>query len=132
MIQIRNFEAETDYPLISGWWAGHGVASTPAECLPRLGMVASYDGQETFAAFLSMDNSCGLCYLLWSVSNPAGKGRQVVACIAPVVDLLREISKGFGYHTMLAMTHAESLAKYFSKLGFTADAAPIRLHSTHL
>lgn len=131
MTHIRPYTPD-DYPLLSAWWTGHGVASTPAGCVPGLGMVASYDGRETFAAFLSMDNSCGLCYLLWPVSNPAASARAVVRCIDPVVELLREIATGFGYHTLLAMTHAESLAKHFSKLGFTADAAPIRLHSIHL
>jgi hypothetical protein len=132
MIQLRAYDPETDYPMLSQWWEGHGVPATPRECLPKLGMVAEWDKRESFAAFVSMDNSCGVCYLLWLVSNPAAAARIVVKCIAPTVELLQEIVGGMGYHTMLAMTHAESLSKYFRKLGFTTDSQMIRLHSTHL
>ena len=131
MTELRPYQPD-DYPLLLAWWDGHAAPATPAECLPGLGMVALCDGVPTFAAFCSMDNSCGLCCLLWPVSNPAATPRAVVRCIAPVLELLREIAKGFGYHTMLAMTHSESLAKHFSKLGFTADDWMIRLHSCHL
>lgn len=132
MIQLRPYEPARDYPTMQAWWAGHNAPATPAGALPKLGLLAVVDDRETFAAWASMDNSCGLSYLLWPVSNPMAPSREVARCIGPTLDLLKSLVRDFGYHTMLAMTHSESLAAYFPRNGFTSDVGLIRLHSANL
>ena len=131
MIELRNYEPQ-DYHLAASWWAGHGVTATPQECVPKLGVIALVGGVETFAAWVSMDNSCGLCFLLWPVSNPEAPARAVAACVEPVIGCLMATAKSLGYHTMLGITHADSLVRKLRGIGFSSDTRLIRLNSIHL
>lgn len=131
MIQLRLYTPE-DYPLIVEWWKGHGVPETPQACVPALGRIATVNGKDTFAAWVSMDNSCGLCFLIWPVSNPEARARDVVRTIGLTIDHLKDLAKGFGYHTMLGLSHSGSLTRHLEKLGFTADSNPLYFTSTYL
>lgn len=131
MMQLRPYEG-TDYPMLLEWWNGHHVPAVPLGCLPALGMVAMVDDVPTFAAWVSMDNSCGLCALVWPVSCPISPARDVHSCIHPTLTHLQNLAAGFGYHTMLGITHSDSLSRQLRKRGFSVDDAPIRLHTIHL
>ncbi len=79
-----------------------------------------------------MDNSCGLCFLLWPIGNPSSPARHIGQTVPHVIGHLKSLARQFGYHTMLAMTHRESLARKFTRLGFRPDDQQIRLHSIHV
>jgi len=125
MIQLRTYDEGRDYPMVEKWWCRHGVPATPCECVPMLGVIASEGDKDLFAAWVSMDNSCGLCSLLWPVANPDAKPREVARSIRPTVDLLKKITRDLGYHTMMTLTHSRSLTRQFARLGFQPGESPV-------
>jgi hypothetical protein len=126
MITMRLYDPAGDYPLVASWWAAHGVAVTPAACVPKLGAIALDGGIPVFAAWVSMDNSCGLCSLLWPVANPQSTPRKIASAIPITVDLLQRLVRDMGYHTMVAITHVPSIVRSLGRHGFTVDPLPVQ------
>lgn len=131
MIQMRTYKPE-DYTDLLPWWHGHGVISPPEGCIPKLGLIAEDDGFPVFACWASLDNSCGLAFLVWAVSNPLARARAVHAAVTPTIDCLSKIIKDFGYHTLIGITHADSLVRQLHKQGFVPDSRLIRLNQKSL
>ena len=126
MITMRLYDPDQDYPMAASWWAAQGVSVTPAACVPKLGAIGLDDGTEVFAAWVSMDNSCGLCCLLWPVANPQATPRKIASAIPITVDLLQRLVRDMGYHTMVAITHVPSIVRSLGRHGFTPDPLPVQ------
>lgn len=59
-----------DYPMLVGWWQGHGWPVLPPDLLPSTGLVIEQsDGKPAVAGFLYLTNSA-FCVLEWIVSDP--------------------------------------------------------------
>ena len=109
-----------DYPTIDAWWKARGTTPTPENCLPRLGVIIrDHAGEAIFAAWVSMDNSCGIAFLLFPVSKPETPPSTIAASLSHTVGYFAEILKDLGYHTLLSGTHRHSLARSLESLGFT-------------
>lgn len=122
--EVRIFDPARDYGTVSAWWRAHGWDAVPAETLPKLGVVAYFvregaEPREGGAGFLYMDNSCGVCWLDWLVTNPENRGAESVRCIDTVVDFLRREAVRMGYHTMLTACRQPALVRLMERNDFS-------------
>lgn len=123
-IQIRPYSPE-DYPMLVTWWEGHRWPAIPQAVLPKLGAIAFHHDRgaqhEDFplcAAFLYMDNSVGVCWMEWLVSNPRGQGMETIRGINAVIGFLEEEAKRLGYGVMITSCRQESLTRIYERSGF--------------
>lgn len=123
-IQIRPYAPE-DHEMLATWWKGHGWDVVPAAILPKLGAVAFYSNRvdqhedlPVVAAFLYMDNSVGVCWLEWLVSNPQAPKLHVLRAIDAVIGFLTEEAKRLDYGVMITTCRQESLVRFYEKAGF--------------
>lgn len=119
LYQLRLFDKEKDYDLVSSWWQGHNWSSVPAVMLPQLGVVASADENPVAAGWLYMDNSSGVCMLEWLVTDPAAPAMKAVKGLTHICRYLSGQAKDFGYTSMLTTCRQDSLAKFHERNGFT-------------
>lgn len=126
MIQIRPYDPKTDYPMLSQWWAGHGWPPVRAECLPKLGLLAM-DGETAVAAAWSyLDNSVGVAFFEWLVTNPANHPKTSVAGIRHVTECMMTCLKDLGYRIVHSSCRQPSLARLLVKSDFTATDAGVQ------
>ena len=126
-IQLKMFD-DADYPTVSAWWEGHGWSAVPRAILPKLGVVATRGDEQLAAAWLYMDNSCGVSIMEWIVTNPDAAPSATVRALKHITQFLTDEAKTCGYHTILTTCKQESLAKFHEKQGFTrSDDAMIHL-----
>ena len=121
VLQLRMFDAPADYPIVEQWWKEHGWTAVPQVMLPKLGVVAFYEGellQDAAAAWLYMDNSSPVCMLEWLVTNPELSASKTVRALKHVSQYLTSEAKHNGYAVMLTTCKQESLAKFHEKNGF--------------
>jgi hypothetical protein len=122
MIQLRAY-LPTDYPMLVEWWAGHGWPGVPSAILPKVGFVAEDvqvgSVEPLVAAWLYMDNSVGVCWLEWMVSNPKAEPVRVYRGIKGVTEFAEEAAKTHGYGVMLTTCRQQSLVRTFERSGFT-------------
>jgi hypothetical protein len=118
MIQLRTIELEKDHPMLARWWTGHGWNVVPAVILPKLGVIAEMDGEDMAAAFLYMDNSVGVCWLEWLVTNPSAKPFPAIRCVSQVIGFLRERALELDYGVMMTTCRQSSLARLYERNGF--------------
>jgi hypothetical protein len=134
VLQLRMYDPATDYPIVEEWWNAHGWTAVPKVMLPKLGVVAFYDGdnkQDAAAAWLYMDNSSPVCMLEWMVTNPSLSATKTVRALKHLSEFLTNEAKHNGYAVMLTTCKQESLAKFHTKQGFTTtDEAMIHLVKT--
>jgi hypothetical protein len=128
------FDPATDYATVESWWKQHGWAAVPQPMLPKLGVIAFYDGenkQDAAAAWLYMDNSSPVCMLEWMVTNPAISGTKTVRALKHLSQFLTSEAKHNDYAVMLTTCKQESLAKFYEKQGFQrTDDAMLHLLKT--
>jgi hypothetical protein len=118
MIRLREIKLETDYPMVAGWWKAHGWHEVPQAILPKLGVMAHFDDLPTAAAWLYMDNSVGVCWLEWLVSNPAAKPYPAIRCISQVIGFLKERALEMDYGVMMTTCRQDTLVRLYERNGF--------------
>jgi hypothetical protein len=117
-MHLREIDRTQDHATLSAWWTAHGFPVVPLPVLPKLGVMA-FDGELGLAAgFLYMDNSVGVCWLEWLVTNPEATGRQSLAGIAAVVEFMAERALEMDYGVMLTSCRQEGLARIYQRHGF--------------
>jgi len=117
-MNIREFNAEADYPMLAGWWRMHEWPALPAAILPKLGIVVEHAGEPVCAAFLYMDNSVGVCMMEWLTTNPEAPLKQIPTAIRVLIDFLGQRASEMGYGIMLTTCRQAALARVFQKNGF--------------
>jgi hypothetical protein len=128
---LKMFELETDYGTVESWWIGHGWPAVPRGVLPRLGVMALFEGSPVACGWLYMDNSIGVSMLEWMVSNPSANPRHVLKGIKAIVEFLKDQAREMNYTVMLTTCKQESLAKVYEKTGFRkTDSEMIHLVQT--
>lgn len=110
---------EKGYDMVSKWWEGHGWPTVPVEVLPSLGAIVTEDLHGVAAAWLYMDNSCGVAMMEWTVTNPRANPRTTIKAIPFLIGFFKEEAKALGYHKILTTCRQESLARLFERNGFT-------------
>lgn len=118
MIQIRPIELETDYETLTAWWKGHGWDAVPRVILPKLGAMVVMNEVQTAAAFLYMDNSVGVCWLEWLVTNPAANPMHTVRGVSQVITFLGERALKLDYGVMFTTCRQPSLVRLYERNGF--------------
>lgn len=87
--------------MFSGWRASHGHPDIPPDILPRLGVVAVLDGEDSAAGWLYMDNSVGVGFVEWLVTRPGLMPSQARRCLSVVLTTLAVEAKTLGYGLLL-------------------------------
>lgn len=107
MILMAYREAE-HYPLLTQWWAGHGMPAVPPRWLPPLGCFAwdgppSEGGQPLAACFLYLTGTA-VCWIEHLTTNPAAPVRLRVRGVDAVIGELLRIAKGLEHDVAMAST----------------------------
>ena len=111
-----------DYEVISPWWEGHTGNIVPEAVLPKLGtVVEDDDGNPLAAAWLYMDNSIGVAWMSWLVSNPEIGPIKSVKAITLVLNSIEELCKEFNYGCLFTMTDRKGVGSFLGRNGFTAN-----------
>lgn len=118
MIHVREITLDQDHPVLTAWWTAHGWPVVPRVILPKLGVMAMDGGLRVAAAFVYMDNSCGVCMLEWLVTNPDSTGKQSLAGIGAVIEFLAERVLELDYGVMLTSCRQPALARIYERHGF--------------
>lgn len=115
-------EAE-HYPLLTQWWAGHGVPAVPPRWLSPLGVVA-YDGPPSeggtalAACFLYPTIAPAVGMMEQLVSNPAAPKRLQARALDAVMHELLEIGRANGMELVTAMTERPHVERRAARHGF--------------
>lgn len=114
-----------DYPILQGWWSGHGWPPVPQRILPPLGVILD----DIAAGFLYMDNGgTGVAMMEWLVTNPEKKPFESARALSRVVGFLKSEAKRMDYPIILSTCKQPGLARLLNREGFvTSDREMIHL-----
>lgn len=109
-----------DYPTIEAWWRGHDGEPVPEEWLPTLCAFAvdPADGRKVAFMALYMDNSVGVCFPNWLVTDPANTVAQSRRGFAAVDRYLRAQAHDEGYHLAFANVHSAVMVPEAESRGY--------------
>jgi hypothetical protein len=127
--------ADSDYPVMAAWWVAHGWQAVDKAILPKLGLVVCMQEVDCdtpiVAGWLYMDNSVGVSWMEWVVSNPNATAMQVYRGMGILIDSMRDLAKSNNYGVMLTCCRQPSLVRLYEKNGFMkTDSDVIHLIST--
>jgi hypothetical protein len=116
---IREFERETDFPMIQEWAAGHKRPAPPPAMLPKLGIVAfrGSNQEDVAALWLYMDNSVGVSFLEWAYTKPGISASEAQKALLTIVGFFKQQAASMDYGVMIAHT-VPALARTLTKNGF--------------
>jgi hypothetical protein len=78
-----------------------------------------------------MDNSVGVSWMEWVVSNPNATAMQVYRGMSILIEAMRDLAKSNNYGVMLTCCRQPSLVRLYEKNGFMkTDSDVIHLIST--
>lgn len=108
-----------DYDTIEQWWNGHRSTSVPEKLLPKCGVVVeSEEGQLLAAAWLYQDNSIGVAWMAWLVTNPDLAAKRVPSVLTMLLGGVESVCLRLDYTLLFTMTEREALGRWFTKQGF--------------
>jgi len=123
-LQIREFNREEDYNLVSDWWKSHDVSVPPLEMLPKLGIVVYEKDSPLAALWLYLDNSTGVCFLEKAVTAPKLKMSAARDALMLGVAFLKGAAARMDYGVMFLRTYP-AMARFAKKLGFVSEGKPV-------
>jgi len=122
-----------DYAVISQWWVGHGWPMVPEQALPKIGcVVLDADLSGIAAAWLYMDNSVGVCWMDWLVTNPKASPLKSVRAISRIVTFLKQVGLDNDYGVMLTACRQDGLVSLYERNGFTKTDEGVTLLNLNL
>lgn len=116
-----------DYPTLLGWWEKHGVPPVPQFYLPDCGLVAIEDGHPTAAAWVYFDNSIGLAWFAWLVSNPAVSPVVAERGMRSLLAAAEEICRAQNRPVLFVEAPRASLEKWYRRQGFLVNHPTVHL-----
>lgn len=119
-MKTRLYKPE-DYATIEPWWVSRHQPAVPANILPKCGVVVEEEGLLIAAAWIYQDNSVGVAWLAWLVSNPDVRAFDVEKALEVLLGGCELVIKEFGYGLMFTMTDRGSLGRWFQRNGFTPN-----------
>lgn len=122
-MKSRLIDTDTDYPVISRWWEGHGFPVIPAAFLPKLGVVIECDEGPICAGWIYMDTSSPVTWLEWVVTNPRNRPTLSLVALKALIGAAKEAVMAVrsdlpGSAAMLFTCRQPALARLFEKEGF--------------
>jgi hypothetical protein len=115
--ECRVYEPE-DYAILEAWWVAHGWSAVPENILPKLGLIISNEEKDICAGFLYMDNSVGVCWLEWVVTNPEATGFEAMKGIKALTKFMEKEADRMDYGVMMTTCRQASLTRLHEKNGF--------------
>jgi len=111
-----------DYAVISPWWAGHGGALVPEGVLPKCGVVVvTEEAKLSAAAWLYMDNSVGVAWMSWMVTNPELGPIKAAKTLGVLLGAVEVICDEFDYGILFTMTESKGVGQWLCRQGFSPN-----------
>lgn len=107
-----------DYAKIRHWWTLHGQAEVPKNVLPKCGVVVKDGKQMVCAAWLYFDNTVGVAWLAWLVSNPSVGSFKVIRGLKELIGAVEAVCKSQNRGLLFTMTDRGALGRFFQSNGF--------------
>lgn len=108
-----------DYATVAAWWALHKQPAVPQQVLPKCGvMVCAESGDPIAAVWLYQDNSVGVAWLAWVVTNAVLEPFVAADAIDCLLGAAETIAREAGYHAVFTWTDCRSLAHKLARNGF--------------
>jgi hypothetical protein len=120
LYQLRFYDPENDYAMISDWFAVHGAKCPPEQILPKLGVVCTMDQEPVAALWLYMDNSVGVCWAEYPVTRPKLKLSQSRDALENLFTYMRRFAASNAYPIMRVTTIAP-ISRYLERFGFKTE-----------
>mgnify|MGYP003650262624 CR=1 FL=1 len=94
----------------------------PEGVLPNCGSVmVGDDGQLLSAAWLYMDNSTGVAWMAWMVSNPEIGPIKSAKSLHVLLGAIEELCKEFHYECLFTMSDRKGVGHFLNRNGFIAN-----------
>lgn len=110
-----------DYLTVRQWFPRHGVEAVPEAILPKCGVVVEKDGQPMCAGWLYQDNSVGIAWLAWLVTNPDQPLFHVEQSLQHLLSAAETVVKDLGYGLVFTETNRPALGRFLQRQGFTPN-----------
>lgn len=118
-MKTRLVDIDRDYPVAEQWWPAHGWKAVPRAVLPKCGVMVESDDREPMAvAWLYMDNSVGVAWMEWTVTNPKNTARQSYLAITMLTQAVREVALELNYGVVMTSAKQEALVRIYERNGF--------------
>lgn len=122
-MKARLIDLEKDYPELGGWFKSHQGYAIPTNILPKLGIVVESNCGMSAAGWLYMDNSVGVAWPAWMVTNPNISPIIAGRALEHVLEALEVCAKQHDYGVFFTMAKQPSLIKWLKKRGFVQNHA---------
>jgi N-acetylglutamate synthase-like GNAT family acetyltransferase len=110
-----------DYTTVGPWFTAHKTQPVPETILPKCGIVVEEEGLLLAAGWLYQDNSVGVAWLAWLVSNPDIPRSCVETALGRLLRASESVAKDLGYGVLFTMTNRPSLGRWLQRQGFEAN-----------
>lgn len=113
--------------MLMRWWKAHGWPGVSKAILPKLGLIIENNGKPVIAGFVYMDNSVGVAFIEWVVSNPSAGKKEMLACLGILFDFAEQRLKQLGYGLLLSSC-SEQIKSLYEKFGMVDAGGPPHYH----
>lgn len=111
-----------DYATVAPWFEQHGSHPVPENVLPKCGVVVLDEEEKLLAAaWLYQDNSVGVAWLAWIVSNPDQPLFHVQPALQRLLGACEAAARELGYGLLFTMTERPALGRWLLQSGFKAN-----------
>lgn len=110
-----------DYRTVKRWWTLHGVQVVPKKVLPKCGVVVVDEGKLIAAGWLYLDNSVGVAWASWIVTNPAMPAVRTVKALKCLLGGIESVCKSLDYGLLFTMTNREAFGRFLKKEGWGSN-----------
>lgn len=110
-----------DYPTVAAWWDGHKQPPVPPSVLPVCGVIVEEEALPIAAAWLYQDNSVGVAWLAWIVSNPDVSAFDAEKALDVLLGGCEAVARDLNRGVLFTMTDRGSLGRWFERNGFVRN-----------
>lgn len=108
--------------MVEKWFEHHqdGI-SVPQNLLPKLGIIVEVDGVPSCAGWVYHDNSIGVAWLAWLVTNPENGPIRSADALEYLIGAAGEAARANDYGVIFTMTEKSGLGALLKRNGFKAN-----------
>lgn len=115
--------APKDYAKVRRWWGLHGQPEVPRNILPKCGVVVEDGRTLVCAGWLYQDNTVGVAWLAWIVSNPRKSSMRVFRGLKELLGGVEAVARSQGRSLLFTMTDRDALGRFLVSEGFAPNHA---------
>lgn len=118
--ELKLFEADLHYDLVSEWWAGHNWPIIPLVALPKTAFIVEYEGAPVCAGWLYLTDSI-ISWAEWIISAPDSDPEVRGTCLDYLLTALKAAAKSNGSSIIFTTCNSERprLIERYEKHGYT-------------